>query len=152
APATGADGATRILALRRAPPVLDATLVARAAGVRNLQIERPASVRVAPAAAVPGGGLAVNDKPAGPVRALNIKDRLLVSEFIGENAPTAPVEANGISVAFEYCLVGIQRPWYADAFINQRTWWIPGIPKGTATATGGFTLLPIGVVAIRKLE
>jgi hypothetical protein len=167
-PAATPNPPTRVLEMRRAPPILDAALAARAAGVLNARIAEPSPARVTPLTATrvpvrldqnaeaekadaPATGYAVHDIYLRQFQALNVRDRLLLNQFLGENAPSAPVETNSIHVSFDYCLVGIQRPWYADSFVNQPTWWIPGIPQGSATASDAFALLPIGVVAIRNL-
>lgn len=87
--------------------------------------------------------------------ALDIQDRVVISGYVGAKMPTAPVTTNRISITFEYCAVQIQRPWYLDAFVAQPSWFIPNTPKGTITdtaAANNLSWLPIGFVAIRKLD
>jgi hypothetical protein len=86
--------------------------------------------------------------------ALDLSDRLRVNQYVQANQPTQPVKTNEISIAFDYCLVNIHRPWYMDAFVNDRSWCIPGAAKGGLTASGtpgNLPMLSIGFVAIRNL-
>jgi hypothetical protein len=87
---------------------------------------------------------------------MKLKDRIAVSQYIAQNAPTAPATTNSISIAFDYCLVNISRPWYRSQFINDPSWCIPDTTKGqlTARASSGanLTLMPVGVVAIKNLN
>ena len=88
-------------------------------------------------------------------QALDIQDRVVINGYVGAKMPTAPVTTNRISITFEYCAVQIRRPWYLDAFVAQPSWFIPNTPKGTITAAGAannLSWLPIGFVAIRKLD
>jgi hypothetical protein len=86
-------------------------------------------------------------------RTLAIKDRVVMTQFVGKIAPTKPVVTNSISISFEYCKTDIHRPWYINAFVNDPSWYLPGVPKGQLGSedTGGMSLLPIGFVAIRNL-
>ncbi len=86
---------------------------------------------------------------------LDVGKRLLVSQYVGANAQTQPAQTNSISISFDYCLVRVRRPWYLDAFINDKSWVIPSATKGQLTssgATGNLPLMPIGFVAIRNLS
>ena len=76
----------------------------------------------------------------------------MVAQYVGSVAPTAPATTKSISVSFEYCKTDIQRPWYADGFVNDKSWFVPNVRKGAVSAdSGGMALLPIGFVAIRNL-
>lgn len=86
---------------------------------------------------------------------LDVSKKLILSQFIGTAVPTEPVRTNSISISFDYCLVNIRRPWYVDAFINEKSWCIPTVPKGQLTTNGpgvNLAMLPIGFVAIRNLN
>lgn len=87
---------------------------------------------------------------------LPIHDKLLVMQYLRSNAPTQPSTTNEISISFDYCIVGVDRPWYDGAFINNKSWFIPGTPKGGLTSkdnlAANITLMPIGFVAIRNLS
>jgi hypothetical protein len=88
-------------------------------------------------------------------RQLDVSKRIIVSQYLGHEAPTQTVKTNNLSISFDYCLVSIRRPWYVDAFINEKSWCIPTVPKGQVTASGlagSLPLLPIGFVAIRNLN
>ena len=86
-------------------------------------------------------------------RAFDIDKRLVVSHALGEAAPTETVTTNEMTIAFQYCLVHIDRPWMATALITPGSWCVPGVTKGSVTTpgAGNLPLLPIGFVAIRHL-
>lgn len=79
---------------------------------------------------------------------LNVNQRLIVNQYIDSNAPTQPVESSSVNISFDYCLVKVRRPWYVDVFINQKSWYIPAVPKGQVK----FPLMPSGFVVIRNLK
>jgi hypothetical protein len=85
------------------------------------------------------------------LRALSVKDRIAVKQYVEDSAPTRPAETSSISVAFDYCLVRVDRPWYLDAFVEE-PWCVRARKQGALNARGDLTLLPIGFVAIRRLE
>ena len=119
---------------------LDPTIL-KAAGLRG---RRPPAARAL-------GGLSDGLRRA---KFLDIKRRVAVSQVIAEVAPTKPVTTDEMSIAFQYCLVRIDRPWLKSGFITPSSWYVPGVPKGSLTATEGglMPLLPIGFVAIRNLK
>lgn len=87
-------------------------------------------------------------------RKLPVNKRLVVDEFVGQNAPTQPPQVSSIKVSFDYCLVNIRRPWMVPSFLNQPSWYIPGVAKGGLTTSGpggNIPFLPVGLVAIRDL-
>src|SRR5262249_47337687 len=45
-------------------------------------------------------------------RTLDVKNRLIVAQFVGSAAPTQPATTKSISIGFEYCKTDIKRPWY----------------------------------------
>lgn len=83
---------------------------------------------------------------------LDIRKRMLVNKYLADNAPTQPVKTSSISISFDYCIVGIDRPWILTAFINDKSWFIPITAKGQLTTSGGLTAMPIGFVAIKNLN
>ncbi len=88
-------------------------------------------------------------------RALDVRNKLIVSQYVGQNAPTQPPKTSSIDISFDYCLVSIRRAWWIDAFISGTSWYVPGLAKGAVTAngpSGNLPLLPIGLVAIRNLN
>lgn len=86
---------------------------------------------------------------------LDVAQRVAVNQAIGAMAPTEPAQTNEITIAFDYCLVHIERPWYLDRLVTQPIWMMPGHVKGDLTAegqVGALSMMPIAFVAIRNLE
>jgi hypothetical protein len=99
--------------------------------------------------------MTVHDNFVQQLQDLSIRDRILVNEVIADQAPTQTVKTSSIAISFDYCVVRMSRFWLMDAFINQSSWWIPGIPKGQLTESGragNVPLMPIGLVVIRNLS
>lgn len=92
---------------------------------------------------------------AQKISSLDLRKRQVIINHIKENAPTQPVTTTSITISFEFCLVSINRPWFHDSFINNKSWFIPGMAQGQLTVhdtTGGtITALPIGFLAIKNL-
>lgn len=102
----------------------------------------------------PAPNLALRKSYIKQYHALDVSNRLLISQFVQTNQPTQPVKTNSISISFNYCLVEIRRPWYMDAFVNDRSWCIPGVAKGGLSlggTPGNLPMLSVGFVAIRNL-
>jgi len=87
-------------------------------------------------------------------KAMSVSKVLLVSRFIDNNATTETAKTKSMSISFDYCLVKIRRPWYVDAFMNDKSWYVPNVPMGQVTSRGpiSMSLMPIGFVAIRNLK
>lgn len=87
---------------------------------------------------------------------LDLKKRLIVTQYVKENAPTKPVSTSSITIEFKYCLVKINRPWYHDSFINNKSWCIPNMAKGSLSmkdnSGNNISILPIGFLAIKNLN
>lgn len=86
---------------------------------------------------------------------LDINNRLHLHRYLSNNAPTETLKASSISIAFDYCLVHIRRPWYVDAFIDDKSWCVPTVPKGQVTSSGpagNLPLMPICFVEVRNLN
>jgi hypothetical protein len=126
-----------------------ATLAPQAMMLSPIAIARP--VADLQPATVPNPVL--HDQLINESRALNISSRVLVNQYIGISAPKQPLNTNSISISFDYCKTDIKRTWYIDTFVNDKSWFLPGVPKGqlTSNSTVGMSLLPIGFVAIRNL-
>lgn len=102
-----------------------------------------------------GSNDAVSKSLKTAFRGLNLKQRYVVNQFIKTNAPTQPATTNSIKISFDYCKVDIRRPWLFNAFLNNHSWFIPGIKKGQLSAPDPDTdlaVLPIGFVAIKNLN
>lgn len=85
---------------------------------------------------------------------LAMSERLRANQYLSYFTPTQVVTTSQISIKFDYCLVHIGRPWLQNAFLNDHSWYVPGVPKGQVTSSSvgtNFTLLPIGFVVIRNL-
>ena len=85
---------------------------------------------------------------------MSVSKVLLVSRFIDNNATTETAKTKSMSISFDYCLVKIRRPWFVDAFMNDKSWYVPNVPLGQVTSRGpiSMSLMPIGLVAIRNLK
>jgi hypothetical protein len=86
---------------------------------------------------------------------LELKEKIALTTYIKENAPTQQVTTNGISISFDYCIVNIRRPWLEDAFLSSNNWYVPGLTKGQLSSsdnTGNLPALPVGFIAIRNLN
>lgn len=100
-------------------------------------------------------GVALHNTYLQQYHQLDVSQRLIVGQYLGQEAPTQTVKTSSVSIAFDYCLVHIRRPWYVDAFINERTWCLPNVSKGQMSAqgiAGSLPLLPIGFVALQNLN
>lgn len=104
--------------------------------------------------------LAVRERPLvhadllSSVRDLSVRDRIVVTQAIVEQAPTQPVTTASLTVSFSYCLVHIDRPWWVDAFVNSATWSVPGSAAGALsdpTAPGGMAHLTVAVLVVKDL-
>src|SRR5262249_25364881 len=99
---------------------------------------------------------ALHDDVRRQLANLDVPERRLGAQYLVSQAATKPPTTPSVSITFEYCLIRITRPWWTDAFINDRSWCLPGIPKGQLTAPDKFgatlPLLPIAAVAVRNLN
>jgi hypothetical protein len=120
---------------------------------------RPAfmTARFAPiaAATIAAPAVAAPDGVVRRFRTLDLEKRIVVGQALAAAQPTQPAATNRISIAFDYCLVKAQRPWFSDALVNDRSWCIPGVPKGELTAPDptavSLRLVPIAAVVIKNL-
>jgi hypothetical protein len=99
---------------------------------------------------------ALHDAVQSQFRTLNLPQRRMMNEYLVAQAPTKPTTTPSVSITFEFCLIRITRPWFVDAFVNDRSWCLPGTTKGQLTAPDKFgatlSLLPIAAVAVRNLK
>jgi hypothetical protein len=69
----------------------------------------------------------------------------------------APVQADQLSVSFEYATVALNRPWWDALLVDNTDWYLPGyaagdLAPGSLAGTGGLCGgLPTGMVLIRNL-
>jgi len=90
------------------------------------------------------------------VSELPLENRMVVQQYLGNNAPTKPATTNTLTISFDYCLVNISRPWYRELFIRDENWFLPNTLKGARTAHApdatNLTLMPVALVAIKALN
>ena len=89
------------------------------------------------------------------LKLLNLLQRAAVLDYIRENSPTQSSSTTKLKINFEYCTVNIRRPWFIDAFIRNKSWFIHGAAKGSRSAPGpemNLSALPIELIAIRNLS
>ena len=127
----------------------------RLAGGALLGLHHGGAVAEAPVAK-PAMAFALHDDVWRQIRALDVPQRRMVAQYLVAQAPTKPPTTPSVSIAFEYCLIRISRPWWMDAFVNDQSWCVPGVAKGQFTSPDRFgatlPLLPIAAVAVRNLN
>jgi hypothetical protein len=144
-----------------APKAVIAQPATRATAVTTLA--RPAIATAQPVSPLPGE-VATMDPARFPVHqnfhnafwGLDVKNRVLVSQYIKTQAPTQPVNSNSFSISFKYCVITIDRPWLKTSFINDTNWFIPNTKKGALTGTddtgGNISEMPIAFIAVKDLN
>jgi len=89
---------------------------------------------------------------------MNFTERAMVQRALLQNAPARMVSSDKFSISFKYCVVRVHRPWFYDAFIFDKNWFIPGykagsFSTGTAQSNNGiFPAIPIALVAVKDLQ
>jgi hypothetical protein len=143
--------------LHRAQPVFAAALAHDAARADVLRaapaIGRPAFERQA-IHDRPPPAVAIHDEVAPQIEAFPFRQRIEIESMLAVNARTRPVVTSDVTISFDYCVVDVTRPWFHNAFINNRSWRIPGEGKGHLSANDGHGLpaLPVGFVAVKRLS
>jgi hypothetical protein len=87
--------------------------------------------------------------------ALPVSQRIELQFMLSQSAPTQTVGVTDVTISFEYCLVNVdRRDWIHSAFLNNKSWFIPGQPKGSLSANDGHGVpaLPVGFIAFKKLR
>jgi hypothetical protein len=137
-----------VLALNQAAPPSDGTASALAAAIRMAR-ENPDAVSVTAEGSSDGESqVAVSPDD---VSRLQLEDRLLLDELLATQVQSVPTAVNAATIAFDYCVVQINRPWWYDIFINDGNWYVPGTaacaltlddtPKGMPFVTSGMVLV-----------
>jgi hypothetical protein len=161
---------TMLQAVAAAPPAAPAAPVApagaspeahpalfarRMAPVAAGMMAAPAPMGAGGFAAAAGFNVEPHDGVQRRFRDLELVQRVEIKQVLVATQVTKPVATNSISIAFDYCLVKIQRPWLSNLFVTDQTWCIPGTAKGTLTAAdpngAALTLLPMAMVVIKNL-
>ncbi|MEN3293584.1 MAG: hypothetical protein V7642_2837 [Burkholderiales bacterium] len=75
---------------------------------------------------------------------------------LNDAASTQQVTSQSITVSFDYCLLGITRPWISDELFTLKNWYMDGYQQGelaSGTGTGGkpFEVLPAAAIVVRNL-
>jgi hypothetical protein len=85
---------------------------------------------------------------------IQFMQRLATERQLAQNAQRQPVTTNDVTISFDYCVVNVARPWLHNAFINNRSWYIPGQSKGKLSANDGHgpRALTNGFVAVKCLS
>lgn len=88
------------------------------------------------------------------IRTFPFKQRVQILSDLTTTAQTQPLTTNDVTISFDYCVVDVRREWLHMAFINNRSWRIPGQAKGHLSANDGHGLpaLPVGFVAVKALK
>lgn len=72
--------------------------------------------------------------------------------------PGRPIGSSSLSIAFQYCLATVERPWLSQAFLVTRGWEVPGyhigeFSSGTADGNHGlFPALPVAAIVVKDLR
>ncbi|MFD2917915.1 hypothetical protein [Psychroserpens luteus] len=86
---------------------------------------------------------------------LRLNEKILVKDFIKKESPSKAIKTNDINISFEFCVVNIRRKWFNEVICNiNRSWYIPGIPKGALSnpKIGGLSHLPVAFLAVKNLN
>ncbi|GAA4601071.1 LysM repeat protein [Actinoplanes octamycinicus] len=122
---------------------------------RAAQLQRGDPVEPVQFTAVPGAVAkpVLRPLPADLIK-VSIADRMLAKRRLLENAPVkAATTSAQTTVAFDACLVRIDRPWLFWPFLTDVTWEAVGLSRGglsAANAIGSLGWLPTGLLAIRN--
>lgn len=83
---------------------------------------------------------------------------MLLSGVSLAGASSQPLTSSSLSIAFDYALVSIERPWLSRSFLSARRWYVPGARAGdyscglAADNTGAFAYLPTVFIAVKSLR
>ncbi|MFD9289184.1 hypothetical protein ACFWBV_12940 [Streptomyces sp. NPDC060030] len=140
-----------VLALHQAEPPSDGTTSALAAAIRMAR-EYPDAVSVTTEDSSDGESrVAVS---SDEVQRLRLEDRLLLEELLATQVQTVSTAVNTATIAFDYCVVQINRPWWYDIFVNDGTWYVPGTAACALTlddSSKGMPFVTSGMVLVRNL-
>lgn len=140
-----------VLSLKQTPPPADTTTSALAAAIR-MERENPGAV----SAAADGESSAEPHLTVSPedVDKLDLEDRLLLDELLATQVQAVPTPVNAATIAFDYCTVQINRPWWYDIFVQDGMWYVPGTAACALTlddTAKGMPYVTSGAVLVRNL-
>ena len=79
--------------------------------------------------------------------------------IIADKPTGEPPPPQGFTVAFDYCIVNFDRPWWDEVFLASNNWAVPGFARGAISsgnigqvAASAITLITAGMVLVRHLE
>ncbi len=98
------------------------------------------------------GGL--NTSYKAQLASLSFRQRRAFEYEVAQDSPTQPVGSTEVTISFDFCVVNVERQWLHSAFLNNRSWYIPGQAKGGLSANDGHgaPALPVRFVAIKNLR
>lgn len=138
-----------------ARPMFTATL-ARTATVAQAQPATTMSVRepIMMVAASPATSVAMHTELLTRSAVIPVRERMELQTMLTQVAPTQTVAVTDVTISFDYCLVTVDRPWMHTAFLDNKSWFIPGQPSGKLSANDGHGVpaLPAGFVALKNLQ
>jgi hypothetical protein len=94
------------------------------------------------------------ERKSSDLRYWALKQRQEILSDLAAKAKTQPVTTNDVTISFDYCVVDVTRDWLPMAFIDNRSWRIPGQARSQLSANDGHGLpaLPVGFVAVKALK
>lgn len=102
----------------------------------------------------PAGGPIVRDHrpPAEPP---SIPMTPVLTQVV-DSLPTSQVSSSSLNIAFEYCLVQVDRPWFSAEYLQTPGWFLPGYRAGDlgahASGTGPLASIPTHLVFTRNIS
>jgi len=87
--------------------------------------------------------------------------RLVATELaplINKYTSSQSVTSSTLSVAFKYCLINVDRPWFSQAFLSLQNWYVAGYQAGAFSSgaaennNGVFPTLPVACLVIKDLQ
>ena len=88
----------------------------------------------------PVADFTVEDRPVTKVKLKPVRQLdsdVLAARKLAESSSSKQVTSKSLSLSFDYCLVGADRPWLSAAFINTGGWYLPNCTAGQyASGTG----------------
>jgi hypothetical protein len=117
-------------------------------------VNRPIAAAVIPVVPQPVPSAALHTDLLARTRAMPVSQRIEVQTMLNRSAPTQPVTVSDVTIGFKYCLVTVARHWMHEAFLNDKSWYIPSQRKGSLSANDGHGIpaLPAGFVALKDLR
>jgi hypothetical protein len=97
-------------------------------------------------------------RPAGNIRfsELNASDRIALNNELSAIKPVQEVRTNSFNIAFDWCIVNIERPWLFYEFLFDKSWYNLNASKGelsTRDSNGAhLSSITTSFIAIKNLK